>query len=135
MFELAENRLYAYADYSTLLAVVRRPADRPAFAASLNGHLARIQEWFNHWCMIPFPNKSKALVVSRSGSANPPHFDLVLSGVSISAGPNHDILGVKSDSRLTLEYHVRGIVSRVFQRICIFRLVKSVFVDTSLLFR
>ena len=81
------------------------------------------------------PNKTKALVVSRSRTVNPPHFDLVLSGVSISASPNLDILGVKFDSRLTFEYHVRGIVSRVFQRICIFMLVKSVFVDTSVLIR
>ena len=36
MFELVENRLNAYADDSTLLAVVRKPADRPAVAASLN---------------------------------------------------------------------------------------------------
>ena len=32
MFQLMENRLYAYADDSTLLAVVRKPADRPAVA-------------------------------------------------------------------------------------------------------
>ena len=31
-----ENRLYDYAGDSTLLAVVRKPADRPAVAASLN---------------------------------------------------------------------------------------------------
>ena len=37
MFELVENRLYAYADDSTLLAVVRKPADRPDVAASLTG--------------------------------------------------------------------------------------------------
>ena len=36
MFELVENRLFAYRDYSTLLAVVRKPADRPAVAAFLN---------------------------------------------------------------------------------------------------
>ena len=30
MFELVENRLYAYADDSTLLTVVRKLADRPA---------------------------------------------------------------------------------------------------------
>ena len=36
MFELVQNRLFAYADDSTLLAVVRMPADRPAVAASLN---------------------------------------------------------------------------------------------------
>ena len=35
MFELVENRLYAYADDSILLAVVRKPADRPAVNASL----------------------------------------------------------------------------------------------------
>ena len=44
MFELVENRLYAYADDSTLLAVDRKPANRPAVAASLNRDLARIQE-------------------------------------------------------------------------------------------
>ena len=57
MFELVENRLFAYADDSTLLAVVRKPADRPAVAASLNRHLARIQEWCNHWCMILNSNR------------------------------------------------------------------------------
>ena len=36
MFELVENRLYADADDSTLLAVVRKSADRPAVDASLN---------------------------------------------------------------------------------------------------
>ena len=49
MFELVENRLYAYADDSILMAVVRKPADRPAVTASLNRDLARIQEWCNHW--------------------------------------------------------------------------------------
>ena len=34
MFELVENRLYSYDDDSTLEAVVRKPADRPAVAAS-----------------------------------------------------------------------------------------------------
>ena len=48
MFELVENRLYGYADDSTLLSVVRKPADRPAAAASLNRDLAKIQEWCIH---------------------------------------------------------------------------------------
>ena len=42
MFELIENRLFAYADDSTQLAVVGKPADRPAVAASLNRDFARI---------------------------------------------------------------------------------------------
>ena len=81
------------------------------------------------------PNKTKALVVSRSKTVNPPHGGLVLSEVSICASPHLDILGVKFDSRLTIEDIVRGIVSRVSQRIGILRLVKSVFADTFLVLR
>ena len=47
MFDLVENRPFAYADDSTLLELVRKPADRPAVAASLNRDLARIQDWCN----------------------------------------------------------------------------------------
>ena len=62
MFELVNNRLYAYADDSTLLVVVRRPADRPAVAASLNRDMASIQKWCNHWCMMLNSNQTKALI-------------------------------------------------------------------------
>ena len=72
MVELVENRLFSNADDSTQLAVVRKPADRPAVAAS---HLARIQEWCNHSCMILNPNKTKALVVRGSRTVSPPHGD------------------------------------------------------------
>ena len=43
IFELMENRLYGFADDSTLLAVVHMPADSPVVAASLNRDLAKIQ--------------------------------------------------------------------------------------------
>ena len=72
MFDLVENGLHAYAVDSTLLAVVRKPADKPAVAASLNKDLARIQEWCNHWCMLLNPNETNALVVSRPRTVNPP---------------------------------------------------------------
>ena len=61
MFEQVDNRQFAYADDSTLLAVVRKPADRPAVAASLNRDFARIQEWCNYMCMILNPNKLRFL--------------------------------------------------------------------------
>ena len=67
MFDLVEKRLFAYADNSTLLAVVRKPADRPAVAASHNCRdLARIHQLCNHWCMILDRKKNKVLIVSRS---------------------------------------------------------------------
>ena len=77
MFELVENRLYAYSDDSTLLAVVRKPADRPAVAASLNRDLTRIQEYCNHCLMILIPNKTKVFVDSKSMTVNPPQGDMV----------------------------------------------------------
>ena len=95
--------LFAYADDSTLLAVVRKLGDRSSVAASLNGDLARIQEWCNLWYMIMNHNKTKVFVLSRSRTLSPPHGDLVLSCVSIRASPNFDILGVKFDSKLLFE--------------------------------
>ena len=74
--------------------------------------------------MLLNPNKTKSLVVNRSRTASPPHGNLDLSEVSIRASPNLDILGVKFDSKVTFEEHVRGIVFRVTQRIGILRLVK-----------
>ena len=134
-FELFENRLFTYADDSTLLAVLRKPADRAAVTACLKWDLDGIQEWGNHWCMILYPNKTEALVVSRSRSVSPPHGDLVLSGVSIRDSPNLDIISMKFDSKLTFEDHVRGIVSLVSQRIDILRLETRIYVDTSVLLR
>ena len=100
MFELVENRLYAYAEDSTLLVVVHKPADRPAVAASINRGLARIQEWCNQWSMLLNPNKTKALVITRSRTVNNPHGGLVLSGIFIHASSNLNILGMKFDSKL-----------------------------------
>ena len=68
-------------------------------------------------------------MVSRSRTVNHPHGESL--GVSIRASPNLDILGGKFDSRLTFEEGV----FRVSQRIGILRLVKLVFVDTSMLLR
>ena len=92
MFELVENRQYAYADDSTLLAVVGKPADRTAVTSSLKRDMARMQEWCNNWCMILNPNKTMDLVLSRSRTANPPHGHLVLSGVSICTSSNRTFL-------------------------------------------
>ena len=135
IFDLVDNRQFACTDDSTLLAVVRKPADRSAVATSLNTYFARIQEWCYHWCMILNPHKTMALVISRSRTVSTPHCDLVFSGVYIRASHNLDILGVQFDNKLTLEDHVRGIVSDVSQRIGILRFLKRIFVDTSVLLR
>ena len=58
---------------------------------------------------------------------------MVLSGVSIRANPNLDILGVKFDNKFTFKDHVCDVVCRVSLRIVVLRLVKRIFVDTSVL--
>ena len=64
MFEPVENRIFVYADDSTLLAVVYKAVNRPAVAASISRELAKIEEWCNYWCMILNPNKTMALAVN-----------------------------------------------------------------------
>ena len=88
-----------------------------------------------HRCLILNPNKTKALVVSRSRTVRPPHGDLDLSGVSICGSPNLDILGVKFDSKLTFEVHMRGIVSPCVSENWYFEVGEKYFVDTSVLLR
>ena len=73
------------------------------------------------------------------------HGGLLMTGISICARPNLDIRGLKFDSKLKFEDHVRSIVSRVLQRITIsqswslstniFRTMKFIFWDTSVLLR
>ena len=111
------------------------PADKPAVAASLIRDLARIQEWCNHWDMILNPNNTKALVIRRSRTVNLPLGVLVLSGISIRDSRNLDIRYVKFYRKLTFEDQLHGIVSHVSQRIVILRLVKRIFVDSSVLLR
>ena len=93
MFDLVENRLFAYADDSTLLAVIRKPSNRPTVAASVNRDLARNHQWCGRWCILLNPYKSKALVVSRYRTVYPPHGELGLAGVPILSNPSLTFLG------------------------------------------
>ena len=77
------------------------------------------------------PKQTKALVVSHSTTVNPAHGVLVLSGVSIRATPNLDILGKKFDIKLTFEGNVRGSVLCISSRTGTLMLVKLDFVGTS----
>ena len=76
--------------------------------------------------LIPFIlNKTKALVISSIWTVNPPHGDLVLSGVSTRAIiPTSPSLACSlTASSPSFEDHMRGIVSRVSQGISILRYI------------
>ena len=64
-----ENKLYGYADDSTLVAVVPSPGEREAISKSMNHALNRVSVWCNLWGMKL--NASKTKIVSRSRTVDP----------------------------------------------------------------
>ena len=73
MFSVVDNKLYNYADDSTLVAAVRSPADRVSVADSLNADLHRIGKWCSAWDMKLNAGKTKTMVIGRSRTAWPMH--------------------------------------------------------------
>ena len=136
MYELVENRLYTYADDSTLPPVVRKPADRPAVAASLNRDLARIQEWYNHWCMIQNLDKTKGwVVIVDPGLWTLPMVNWSCLGLPFALVPTSTFLAW-SLSAGSPSKTICVVLSPVsLKEFVILRLVKRVFVDTSVLLR
>ena len=47
LFSIVENKLYGYADDSTLVAVVPSPGERVAVSESMNRDLNRVSVWYN----------------------------------------------------------------------------------------
>ena len=52
LFTVVENKLYGYADDSTLVAVVPSPGERVAVSESMNRDLNRVSVWCNLWNKI-----------------------------------------------------------------------------------
>ena len=51
LFSIVENKLYGYADDSTLVAVVTSLGERVAVSESMNRVLNRVSVWCNLWGM------------------------------------------------------------------------------------
>ena len=66
LFSVAENKLYGYADDSTLVAVVQSPGERVAVSESINRYLNRVSVWYNLWGIKLNASKTKTMIVSRS---------------------------------------------------------------------
>ena len=65
LFSVVENKLYSYADDSTLVAVVPAPGERVA-VSEFNRDLNRVSVWCNLWGMKLNESKTKTMIVSRS---------------------------------------------------------------------
>ena len=60
LFSIVENKLYGFADDSTLVAVVPSPGERVAVSESMNRDLHRVSVWCALWGMKP--NESKTII-------------------------------------------------------------------------
>ena len=88
LFSIVENKLYGYADDSTvmlqitatLVVVVPSPGERVAVSESMNRNLNRVSVWCNLWGMKLNESKTKTMIVSRSRTVHPQLTPLTLDG-------------------------------------------------------
>ena len=109
LFSILENKLIGYADDSTLMAVVPSPGVRVAVAESMIRELSRVSEWCDLWGMKLNANKAKTMIVSRSRSMHPQSPPLTIGRTVLKESDDPVILGVKFDSKMTFEKHLRSV--------------------------
>ena len=133
-----ENKLYSYADDSTLVAVVPSPGERVAVSESMNRDLNSVSVWYNLWGMKPNASKTKTTIVSRSRTVHPQltqDGNWTLDGTVLKESTELVILWVTFDAKMTFEKHLRSVSSAAAQRLGIMRKSWQVFHDRSLLLR
>ena len=81
LFSIVKNKLYGYADASTLVAVVPFPGERVAISESMNHDLNRVSVWCNLWGMKLNGSKTNTMIVSRSRTDHPQLTPLTLDRV------------------------------------------------------
>ena len=111
LFSIVENKLYSYADDSTLVAVVPSPGERVAVSESMNRDLNRVSVWCNLWGMKLNASKTKTMIVSRSRTVHPQLTPLTLDGTVLRKSGDLIILGVTFDAKMTFEKHLRSVSS------------------------
>ena len=111
----------AYADDSTLMAVVPSPGVRVAVAESLIRDLGRVSEWCDLWGMKLNVSMTKTMIVSRSHTMHPQSPPLTIGGTVLKESDDLVILGMTFDSKMTFEKHLRLVSRAAFQRLGILR--------------
>ena len=130
-----ENTFFAYADDSTLVAVIPSPMHRHAVAWSLIRDLVKLQAWCIAWGMMLNLSKTKAMLMSRSRTLLPAHPDIRVNNIALENVDELRILGMTLDTKLTFETHLRSVVSAAAQKIGILRLAWSIYRDESVVSR
>ena len=91
LFSIVENKLYGYADYSTLVAVVPSHGERVAVSEYMNRDLNTVSVWCDLWGMKL--NASKTMIVCRSRTFHPQLTPSTLDGTVLKESADLVILG------------------------------------------
>ena len=89
---IVENKLYGYADNSTLVAVVPSPGERVVVSESMNRVLNMVSVWCGLCGMKLNASKTKTMIVSRSGTVHPKLTPLTLDGTVLKESADLVIL-------------------------------------------
>ena len=130
-----ENKLYSYADDSTLVAVVPSPGERVAVSESMNRNLNRVSVWCILWGIKLNASKTKTMIVSRSHTVHPQLTPLTPDGTVLKESADFVKMGVTFDGKMTFEKHLRSVFNAAAQRLGIMRKSWQVFHDRSLFLR
>ena len=106
LFSIVENKLYGYADDTTLVAVVPSPGEKVAVSESMNSDLSRVSVWCNLWGIKLDASKTKTMIVSRSRTVHHLLTPLTLDGTVRKESAELVILGVTFDAQMTSEGHL-----------------------------
>uniref|UniRef100_A0A0P4VTV9 Reverse transcriptase domain-containing protein n=1 Tax=Scylla olivacea TaxID=85551 RepID=A0A0P4VTV9_SCYOL len=115
----------AYADDCTLSCTYPRHESVRA-AEEINQQLGVIQEWGARWQVTFAPEKTQAMVVSRSPAAEPAvEGGLSFGGLPLELQESVKILGVEVDRGLRFDRHVKHIALKASHRVSSLRRVAN----------
>ena len=98
-----ENKLYDYADDSTLVTVVPSPGERASVSESMDRDLNRVSVWCDLWGMKLNASKTKTMIISRSPTVHLQLTLLTLDGTVLRESADLVILEVTFDAKMTFE--------------------------------
>ena len=115
----------AYADDCTLSCSYSRQ-DSERVAAEINQQLKQIEEWGARWQVNFAPQKTQAMVVSRSLAApRAIEGSVLFGGVPLPLQDHIKILGVDLDRELRFDHHLKNVAHRASLRVSALRRVAS----------
>ena len=94
LFSILKNKLFGYADDSTLMAVGPSPGIKVTVADTLIRDLGRVSEWCDLWGMKLNASKTKTMIVSRSRTIDPQSPSLTIGGIVLKESDDLVALGV-----------------------------------------